>query len=98
MNDVDKLDEDINSSSDEYLETISGRYPEEGFTSDDFDQIIYILDGFGKLYFENKRVKFVKGDALFIEKNEKYYFKTDYCLAYVNKLKDFDEKIKKLIR
>jgi len=95
MNDVD---EENNLSSLEYLETISGRYPEEGFACDDIDQIICILEGTGKLYFENKRIKFVKGDALFIAKDEKYYFKTDYCLAYVSKLNEIDEKIKKLIR
>lgn len=62
------------------LATITGRYPENGFCVNTISkELIYVIDGSGKLYFENKSIEFSKGDAILIDNNEKYYWETEYC-------------------
>lgn len=62
------------------LATITGRYPETGYGVNLISkELIYVLDGSGKLCFENKSIDFSKGDAILIEDNEKYYWETQYC-------------------
>ena len=56
------------------IATITGRYPESGFCVNVISkELIYVLDGKGKLYFENDCVEFEKGDSILINQNEKYY-------------------------
>ena len=61
--------------------TINGRYPDKGYGVNLVSkELIYVIEGKGKLNFENKIVEFSKGDSILIEPNEKYYFDTDYCV------------------
>ena len=61
--------------------TINGRYPDKGYGVNLVSkELIYVIEGKGKLNFENKIVEFSKGDSILIEPNEKYYFNTDYCV------------------
>ena len=62
------------------LAIITGRYPEKGFCVNTISkESIYVLEGSGKLYFEDKSIEFSRGDSILIDKNEKYYWKAEYC-------------------
>ena len=62
------------------LAVITGRYPESGYCVNLVSkELIYVLDGSGKLCFENEKISFQKGDAILINNNEKYYWDTTYC-------------------
>lgn len=59
---------------------ITDRYPEKGYCVNLVcKELIYVIEGSGKLYFENKCVDFSSGDSILIDKNEKYYWDTKYC-------------------
>ena len=59
---------------------ITGRYPDAGYCVNLMSkELIYVLDGAGKLCFEDKMIEFQKGDGILIDKNEKYYWETEYC-------------------
>lgn len=63
------------------IATITNRFPEEGYCINLIcKELIYVLEGNGKLVFEDKTVSFAKGDAILIDKNEKYYYDTEYCV------------------
>lgn len=63
------------------IATITGRYPSGGYCVNIVSkELVYVLDGNGKLYFENKVIDFKKGDAILIEPNEKYYWDSSYCI------------------
>ena len=64
---------------------ISGRYPTEGYCSNlECDELCYILEGKGTI---NKResspINFEKGDIIFINKKDIYYWNGDFKLAIV---------------
>ena len=60
--------------------TITGRYPDCGYCLNLVSkELIYVLEGTGNLCFENETINFEKGDAILIDKNEKYYWDTEYC-------------------
>lgn len=62
------------------LATITGRYPEKFFCVNTISkELIYVMEGSGKLYFQNKSIDFEKGDTILIQNNEKYYWETKYC-------------------
>ena len=62
------------------LATITGRYPEEGFCVNLVSkELIYVIDGDGRINFEDKKIVFSKGDSILIEPNEKYYWDTNFC-------------------
>lgn len=64
------------------IATITGRYPESGFCVNSIStELIYILDGNGKIYFENNCIEFEKGDSILINSNEKYYWDSSYCVV-----------------
>jgi len=64
------------------IATITGRYPESGFCFNSVSkELIYVLDGNGKLYFENDCLEFEKGDSILIYPNEKYYWDSTYCVV-----------------
>lgn len=70
------LDKDIDLG----LATITGRYPETRFCINTVSkELIYVIEGSGKLHFENKIINFCEGDSILIGNNEKYYWETDYC-------------------
>ena len=59
---------------------ITGRYPENGFCVNTISKmLIQVLEGSGKLYFENKNIEFSNGDAILIDNNERYYWEAEYC-------------------
>lgn len=63
------------------IATITGRYPESGYCVNIISkELIYVLDGKGKLYFENSCIEFEKGDSILINLNEKYYWDSTYCI------------------
>lgn len=63
------------------IATITGRYPEEGYCMNlKCKELVYVIEGEGSLYFEDKNINFSKGDAILIEPNEKYYWKSNYCI------------------
>ena len=62
------------------IATLSGRYPEVGYCVNLISkELVYIIDGSGEIYFEDKKISFEKGDAILINNNEKYYWDTEYC-------------------
>ena len=66
------------------IASITGRYPEEGFCVNTISkELIYVLDGNGELCFDQGGgiIKFQKGDAILIDANEKYYWKSSYCVV-----------------
>ncbi len=82
------------------LATITGRYPEKaGYCINTISkELIYVLDGNGKIYFENDFVEFEKGDAILIDSNEKYYWDTKYCVVSMSCTPAWDEKQHKIIQ
>lgn len=62
------------------LATITGRYPENGFCINLISkELVYVLEGSGRLCFEDRSVEFSEGDSILINNNEKYYWETEYC-------------------
>ena len=62
------------------IATITGRYPEEGFcVNTKCKELIYVIEGSGTLFLENRSIDFSKDDAILIDINEKYYWKSQYC-------------------
>lgn len=60
---------------------ISGKFPENAWLlNEKVKEIIYVVEGEGKLHKENEVVSFKKGDAVLIETNEKYFWEAN-CKA-----------------
>ena len=69
-----------NKNIDLCISTITGRYPENGYSvNTECKMLVYILEGNGKIFIENQEIFFSKGDSILIEKNEKYYWNSDFC-------------------
>ena len=57
------------------INTISGRYPEEGYcTNDKCKEICYILEGNGTRNKKDESINFEQGDVILIDKKEIYYW------------------------
>lgn len=70
-------DNDINVA----LIQITGRYPEEGRTTNEkCKEIIYVIQGEGEAYIDEHKRTLKKNDVLFIDKNEKYYIQGNMTL------------------
>ena len=70
----DFKDRDIDIST----AVIKGRYPEKGFcVNTQVKEIIFVIDGRGEIFKGNERISFQKGDAILIDKNEKYFWNAD---------------------
>lgn len=81
------------------IATITGRYPEAGFCVNTISkELIYVIDGNGKLYFEEGVVSFQKGDAMLINANEKYYWDSSYCVISLSCTPAWNEKQYKLVK
>ena len=64
------------------IATITGRYPDEGYCMNTISkELVYVLDGRGKIFFFFFFIEFEKGDAIFIFPNEKYYWDSNYCIV-----------------
>ena len=54
---------------------INGRYPEKGRTVNlECKELVYFLEGEGKLVVEDKEIEVRKGDQVVIEPGEKFYW------------------------
>lgn len=64
---------------------INGRYPMEGYCSNlECEELCYILEGEGTINKRNSEpIYFKKGDVIFINKKDIYYWKGDFKLAIV---------------
>lgn len=81
------------------IATITGRYPENGFCVNTISkELIYVLDGNGKLYFENNCIEFGKGDSILINSNEKYYWDSTYCIVSMTCTPAWNEEQHKLVQ
>ena len=80
------------------IATITGRYPENGFCVNTISkELIYVLDGNGKLYFENNCIEFEEGDSILINSNEKYYWDSTYCIVSMACTPAWNEEQHKLV-
>lgn len=62
------------------LAIITGRYPESRFCINMISkELIYVIEGSGRLCFEDRNIEFSKGDSILIDNNEKYYWDVEYC-------------------
>ena len=81
------------------IATITGRYPEIGYCVNTISkELIYVLEGTGKIYFDNNYVEFEKGDSILINPNEKYYWDTKYCIVSMSCTPAWDEKQHKIVQ
>lgn len=56
------------------INTISGRYPERGYcTNEKCKEICYILEGKGTFNKKDESIKFEQGNVILIDKKEIYY-------------------------
>lgn len=61
--------------------TIEGRFPDKGYVYNEVSyELIYVLEGNGRLHFKNSQVEFSKGDAILIEPMDRYYFESKHCV------------------
>ena len=74
------LDKDINIS----IIEINGRYPiEENVVNLKCKEIAYVIKGSGKITIEDKEFQLDRGDGVFINKGEKYYWEGTMTLVVV---------------
>ena len=82
-------DEDIDLE----IATITGRYPELGYCVNTISkELIYVLEGTGKIYFDNNYIEFAKGDSMLIKPGEKYYWDAKYCVVSMSCTLAWNEK------
>ncbi len=61
--------------------TITGRFPDKGFCYNEISrELIYVLEGSGKLTFKDTVVEFKKGDAILIMPQDRYYFEANHAV------------------
>lgn len=78
--------------------TITGRYPEKGYTLNTIcKELVYILEGNGVLVFRDRIVEFKKGDAILIDRDEPYYWDSNYAVASLTCSPAFDKEQYKLV-
>lgn len=54
---------------------ISGRYPDKGYCmNEECKELIYVIEGSGTLNKPDEIIEFKKGDAILIDKGEKYFW------------------------
>lgn len=88
-----------NKNIDLGIATITGRYPENGYCVNTISkELIYVLDGNGKLCFENNFVEFEKGDSILINSNEKYYWDSTFCVVTMACTPAWNEEQHKLVQ
>ena len=57
------------------VNTINGRYPKEGYcTNEKCKEICYVLEGKGTINKKDEQINLKKGDVILIEKKEVYYW------------------------
>lgn len=54
---------------------INGRYPEGAYcVNTEVKEMIYVIEGYGEIHKENETITFKQGDAILIDKGEKYFW------------------------
>ena len=67
----DHEDKDINIACIE----INGRYPDKGrVTNKICKEIVFVVEGKGKIEIDDKKLLISEGDSVFIQPNQKYFF------------------------
>lgn len=62
-------DPDINVS----VATVNGKYPETGYCiNEEVKELLYIMEGTGKLIKKDETIEFKAGDVILVEKGEAY--------------------------
>ena len=73
-------DKDINGAVIE----VRGRYPDKGrIVNTECKELVYILEGSGKIVAEGKKADFDKGDMILINPKERYYWDADCIILAV---------------
>lgn len=71
-------DKDINFA----IAIINGRYPQKGYcTNEECKELVYVLEGKGKLNKIDEIIEFKKGDTILIDKKEIYYWDGKFKIA-----------------
>jgi len=67
------------------INTINGRYPEKGYASNlECEELCYVLEGEGVIYRKQENsIDFKKGDIIFINKKDIYYWDGNFKIAIV---------------
>lgn len=66
------------------INSINGRYPERGYCSNlECEELCYILDGRGTIFKRDNSIEFEKGDIVFINKKDVYYWQGNFKVALV---------------
>ena len=67
------------------INEINGRYHEKGYFSNlECEELCYVLEGKGTIYKrDDKDFGFEKGDIIFINKNDIYYWEGSFKLAII---------------
>ncbi len=76
---------------------IHGRYPETGFAlNKKSKELVYIMEGNGKIITEKETAEFSKGDVIYIDKNEKFAWDGNFTM-FMATTPAFDPKQHKII-
>lgn len=60
---------------------IKGRYPEQGYVMNEvLKELVYVIDGAGKLIMPDETIEFAAGDVLFLDHKEVYAWEGDMVL------------------
>lgn len=66
------------------INTITGRYPEKGYCSnEECQELAYVLEGEGTFNKKDEVTSFKQGDIIFIDKKEIYFWDANCKLALV---------------
>lgn len=60
-------------------------------------EMIYVLEGSGEICLVDGIIEFTEGDAILIDKNEKYYWDSEYCKVAMICTPAWTEKQHKLV-
>lgn len=64
---------------------INGRYPEEGrVVNEESKEMVFVLEGGGKVVVEGREIQFQKGDLLLIVPGEKYFWEGEMKIFMAN--------------
>ncbi len=78
--------------------TITGRYPEIGYCCNEAcSELLYIVKGNGTLNKKEESISFNEGDAIYIEKGEKFYWDANCVSIAICSPAWYEEQHKELL-